>query len=137
MISAKQSEIFIEAREEAAIAAMQEATVLSDPDYITSWTDGPDESSYSVDDEMTAGLPSDIPVRITTHARPDDILMIVPNNPISALHGAPMPHTSFGMVDGQEDTTVELLPVVQGLLYNESEIRLDAEVWIPKTGGLY
>ena len=137
MISAKQSELFIDAREEAAIAAMQDMPVLSDPDYIQSWTAGADESTYSADDSQTDGLISDIPFRITAHARPDSISALVPDNPLSTLHSSPLPQAQFGMVNGNEEATIELLPVIQDLLYAAEEIELEADVWLPRTGGIY
>jgi hypothetical protein len=136
-LSSQHTEAMIEAREEAAEAAMSTLGMMDIPDYIQSVEDGDDQSSYTRDDEIIDAIPSDMSNRILTHADPDSLVGILPNNPISAVNAAPLPQAAFGLVRGYETRQVDLLPAVEHLLYNRPSIEVEGEVWMIWTTGYY
>jgi hypothetical protein len=126
-----------EARRKAAVEAMGAMPTLAGPDYIRDVTVGPDGRAYSRDDEHTGGDVGAFQDRIVRYGHPDELDLRVAGNRVTALSRSAMPRQGFGLVRGEGEEVVPLLPAVQNLIYRQKEIELKGEAWLTWLGGIY
>lgn len=136
-----QSRTLSHARRSAAIRAMSSPTLVATPDFISEIRPGADESMYSVDDERVATTP--IPFRDTvvapSAASSADWTIVdrARGNAVSAMHSAAIPTAEFGMVKGRASETVPVIDAIQHMVYDDTEIDIESEVWMPWLRGIY
>lgn len=135
------TDVFVSAREEAGDAAMQEAPFSQFPSYIRDVTTGPDEKTYSSDDEFTIAnseIFNQSVVEMSASNSADWALLdSVSDNPVSGLHDTQFPQNEFGLLYGEASETVPLIPAVRHLIYGADEIEVKSEVWMTWTRGIY
>lgn len=139
------TDTMVAARREAGERAMlnlgNQMDILTNPDYILDWEEGPDTSRHSHDDVSTSADPSLFQNEIMDNAVADpahwNILDQLPGNDLSALRNSLTPSAEFGLVRGHDEETIALLPAVQHLLYSASSINVETEVWMTWTQGMY
>ena len=136
-----QTETLVTARGRAGSSAMGSAPISAFPDFISDITDGDDGRSYSTDDEREAGSEVDflglVVDRSASSATDWDTLDAVPASPMTVLRRSGSPVAEFGLVEGTATRSVDLLPAVQRLLYDDEEITVRSRVWMTRTGGMY
>lgn len=126
-----------ESRREAARLAMGDAAPLASPRFMADRTEGDDATRYSRDDEYTPGDVNAFLAGIAAYADPDDLGRHRPDNPVSAMAGSPYPHLMFGLVEGRQEDSVPLWPIVRHLLYGADEVEVRGETWLIWTRGIY
>ena len=106
--------------------------------YLADWTRGDDNSAYSADDEMVGAGTEEVRQIILAKARPSFLATQVPGNPLStAMFSDPMAD-EFRIVHGNaKSEPVVLLPIVRHLLYGRDQIRLESDVYMVWTKGIY
>jgi hypothetical protein len=133
----KQSRLMSEARREAGQKAMLEASSFAGPQFISACTVGSDEIAYSLDDGKTDGDVSELTVGVASHAKPEALNDLCPDNPISTVAGSAFPHFSFGLVESERTERVDLIPIIRELVYGKDSVELKGTVWMTWTKGLY
>jgi hypothetical protein len=140
-LSSAHDATMVEARRQAGELAMMDAEPAFVPDYILDWHAGPDTKRYTRDDTFTTADPAQFKGTIIDKAAADstgwDRIDAVPNNRISRIHGSGMPQTELGFVKGTASTNVDLLPVIQSLVYAADSITMETETWMTWTKGIY
>ena len=135
------TDTMVEARRLAAEQAMLDVDTLTSPDYIHDWQQGDDQKSYTRDDNFTTANPSDFDTRIVDRAGGDtdgwDLIDSAPGSRFPDLHGSSAPGSLFGLVEGTDSGTIDLLPAVQHLIYAAPSIQVRCNVWMTRTKGLY
>jgi hypothetical protein len=136
-----QTKTMVEARHQAGELAMLDAEPISVPNYIQDWQEGPDGKRYTKDDVFTTAAAATLQDTIVSKASPDSfgwtIIDGVPKNRLSRIHKSGMPQTELGFVKGSDSTNVDLLPIIQKLVYKADSIKVDSEVWMTWTKGIY
>jgi len=133
----KQSKLMNEARREAGQKAMLEASPFSGPRFISACIVGSDEIAYSLDDGKIDGDVVDLTSGVASHAKPDALKALCPDNPVSALAGSAFPHLIFGLVESEKKESVDLIPIIRELVYRKDSVELKGTVWMTWTKGLY
>ena len=138
------TEANVEARREAGSLTMLDTLdglPLTMPDYMRDRFEGPDTRRHSRDDTFDNANPANFDGLITQQTAPDqagwDALNSVPGNAVSGLNGNPNPVAMFGLVRGQEEDQVELIPAVRSLLYHADSIDVEGKAWMTWTKGIY
>jgi hypothetical protein len=134
-----------QARSEAGAASLDDigggGAQLSDAEYIEDWETGNDERRHTRDDLTTSGDTFPFELQIVAPTSPDeagwDIIEQAPGDQFSMLLGAFNPAPLFGIVEGEADEEVPLLPAVQSLLYDAESIEVESRVWMTWTRGIY
>lgn len=137
LLGIAQTQTMKEARRGAGQQAMRDTPLAPLPDYIQDWEPGPDGKTYSADDEIIDGDTGSFNARVLAHAHPLELDTVRPGNVISTMSGSASPHGSFGLVQGNDQRTVDLLPAVQHLIYGHETITIRSEVWLGWTQGIY
>ena len=136
-----QTDVLVNARREAGQRAMAGTANRMAPDYIRFWEEGPDESRHSVDDRHTAADPGRFRTTVIEElaSDPSDWLVVdaVPGNPFSDLHDNANPISDFGLLNGTDSDTVDLIPTLRNLVYDSDTITVESEVWMPWMRGMY
>jgi hypothetical protein len=140
-LSAVQTETMVEARKEAGDKAMINAEPASVPDYIKNWEVASDQKHYTVDDTFSPADANQFQGTIINRATFDSsgwtIIDSVPNNRFTIIHKSGAPQYNLGLVDGEHSGVVDLLPVIQDLVYRAKSIKIDSKVWMTWTTGIY
>jgi len=140
------TDTMVEARRQAGELAMLQLgpglEIMSDPDYILNWQEGPDGKRHTRDDRFSSASPAAFNAVIVDLAAPNaegwTIIDSVPDNRLTGLHNDPDPVAGFGLVRGHHSVSdVPLLPAVQSLLYRAESIDVESEVWLTWTKGIY
>lgn len=126
-----------EARREAGVKAMMDASSFAGPDYIADVEVGDDQTGYSRDDETSSGNVASFQAGVVRYSRPDDLGQLVSDNAFSALYNSSFPQLQFGLVDGESQESMELLPVIRTLLYQANEVEVEGKAWLTWTKGVY
>lgn len=137
LLGIARTEVMEEARREAGAQAVLPIVSSPLPEYIRDWDAGPDTRTYSADDEIDYGNIFDIPARIVVHARPNDLAALLPDNDVSRMNADPEFEIGVGLLKGDDREDVPLFPAITHLVYDEDEIRVEGEVWIPWLTGIY
>lgn len=122
-----------EARADAARLAMAELHTrrVPGPQFLFDWDVGPDRARHSRDDIPRPGDPTAVRLMILVHAKPDELAVRVPNNPISNLMNLYPLIDGYALVHGRaEPRSVPLLPVMRHLIYNAEAIDIGADAWL-------
>jgi len=102
---------------------------------------GDDERRHTRDDYTTSGDTLGFDGAIVGASSPDNdgwhIIQQAPGDQLSMLHGTPNPSQLFGLVEGQAEEDVPLLPAVRSLLYDADSIDVESRVWMTWTRGIY
>ena len=139
-----QTDTMVAARKDAGDAAMASGEATA-PDYIKDWQTGADKKHYTADDTSTPADPNQFETAIINHAAVDSsgwtLIDSVPQNDnenmISTIHKDGTPQDDLGFVQGTGSTNVDLLPVIQDLVYNAKSITINSKVWMTSTKGFY
>ena len=135
------TDTMVQARRLAAELAMVDLDTASSPDYIRLWRDGQDSRSYTRDDQHSDADPGAFRDRLAARAAARsadwDIINSISGNDFTPLHGAAAPASLFGLVQGADTRSVDLLPAFQHLIYDAPSIDVRCEVWMTRTRGLY
>lgn len=126
-----------EARREAAVQAMGDDAPFAAPRYIADRREGGDATRYSRDDDYSVGDVSAFLAGIPAYADPDVLAAHRPDNVVTEMAGSAFPHLLFGLVEGQEEDSVPLWPIVRNLLYGADSVNVRGEAWLTWTKGLY
>lgn len=127
------TQAMMEARAEAGTFAMSQtyATQGPAPQYLYSWSDGPDGREHSRDDKPLYALPTDVRDEVLVHAKPEDLGGAAGDNPVTEAYDSGAVMDSFQLVHGHEESEdIPLYPVVRSLLYNAESIKLEGDVWL-------
>ena len=135
----------VEARSMAGLNALDDLGngmgQLSDADYIADWDAGDDGRRHTYDDSASGGSPMSFSDDIVQSSSPDgagwSIIQQAAGDRLSPLLGQPNPAALFGLVEGEANATVELLPAVKSLLYNADSIEVESRAWMTWTKGIY
>ena len=126
------TEALMQARGEAGRNALADGYTRPNPGprFISQWSEGGDQRSYSADDVAWLAAGS-IGGTLLAPVHPDELAARVPGNALSNLRDLDPVVDGFDLVQGWEAAPeVELLPVVRRLLYDEDRIRITAEAWL-------
>jgi hypothetical protein len=144
LLTRAQTDVMIEARKEAAEAAMRgtrDGDFIAIPSYIHEVTAGNDGRTYSRDDAHTLASAEDFSRTIVDKSTADatdwHLLDAMPTRPFSDLRQSSTPAELFGLLEGTASETVDVIPAVRSLLYRADSIDVEASVWIPRTGDFY
>ncbi|MDA1085536.1 MAG: hypothetical protein O2901_00790 [Verrucomicrobia bacterium] len=137
LLGMARTEVMVEARHEAGAMAMLDIVASPLPDYIKDWDEGPDTRPYSADDRSNPGDVYAVATRIAAYADPSQINAVLPDNIITRVESNPEFEIGVGLLKGDARETVPLFPAITHLVYDEDEIRVEGEVWIPWTRGIY
>ena len=137
LLGLARTEVMGEARREAGSMAMLDVISSPLPDYIEDWQAGPDTRTYSADDTIDHADGYELATRIVAYADPDELNNTLPNNVISRMESSPEFEIGVGLLKGDDIETVPLFPAITHLVYDADEIRVEGEVWIPWTRGIY
>lgn len=139
-LSSGQTATMVQARYLAGKASMEDPEA-STPDYIKNWQVGPDGKRYTADDVSTPADTAAFESTIIGKASPDafgwTLIDSVPKNELSVIHKSGTPQNEFGFVEGTDSTNVDLLPVIQSLVYRADSIKISSDVWMTCTKGIY
>ena len=115
--------------------------LVTDPDYIRDWREGPDNKKHTRDDESTAADPDRLDETILSRSVPDDsgweIMSRTPHNRIRRLHSLENPVTLFGLVHGHDAKPVTLIPAARHLFYDAETVNVECDVWMTWNHGIY
>jgi len=135
------TDTMVSARRLAAEQAMMDVDAPTSPDYIAAWRIGADRKAYTRDDTFSPGDAGGFEDRIVDRAAQDlggwGIVDGITGNRVSDLHGSAAPGSLFGLVEGQDRRSVDLLPAVRDLIYAAPSIDVRCDVWMTRTKGLY
>jgi len=137
LLGMARTEVMVEARHQAGAMAMLDIIESSLPDYIKDWDEGPDTRPYSADDRSTPGDANAVATRIAAYADPSQVNAVLPDNIITRLERNPEFEIGLGLLKGDARETVPLFPAITHLVYDADEIRVEGDVWIPWTRGIY
>lgn len=126
-----------EARRQAGVKAMQDASSFAGPDYIAARTVGADGIRYSRDDGTDDGDVSLFQAGMVRYAQPDRLNGQCPSNAFSQLYESTFPQLQFGLVEGEAVASTNLIPVVRTLLYRADTIDVVGKAWLIWTKGIY
>ena len=132
-----QTGTMIEARREAGVQAMQDASPFSGPDYIANHTVGPDGSDYSRDDGVVMDAVRPFQDGIVWHSDPAALDQQVKGNLFTAMWEGSFPYLFFGLVEGKKTDSMDLLPIVRNLLYRADTVDVEGKAWLTWTKGIY
>ncbi len=134
-------ETAVRARSLAGELALQDTPYSVTAAYIAEIETGPDGKPYTRDDEFQAADPGLYNDGILEPLAGDpadwNTLDAVPGNAFSELRASASPISIFGLLRGEDNDDVDLLPAVQHLLYRAESIRIEETVWMPWTRGVY
>jgi hypothetical protein len=143
-LSRTRTEVSVEARREAGALTMLstlDGLPVTIPDYVRDRFAGADTRRHSRDDTFDNANPADLDALITQRSAPDNagwgVLNSVPGNAVSGLSGHPDPVSVFGLLNGKETETLEVIPAVRSLLYHADSIEVEGSAWMTWTKGIY
>lgn len=130
------------ARQEAGQLALSDLYVgAADIQYIYDWAPGGDGRRYTRDDVADAFfMGSNIVASVATivgYGEPEELEALRPGNPVSALATEPNSALLFDLVKGEESETVDTLPAIRSLVYDQPTVTVESEVWLTWAEGLY
>lgn len=132
------TETLMEARAEAGERALHEEymSTLPGPEYIRDWAPGNDEQAYSRDDTPQLGTAATLATNILSIAQPQQLAEYVPDNPITE-HSMSGNMDAFSLINGTaESEEIDLLPIIQRLIYSADSISMEARVWLTWAEGV-
>lgn len=132
-----QSRAMTEARRLAGVKAMQDLSPFDSPQYIHNCTTGLDGVAYSRDDGVSLDTPALLESGIVSFAHPDGLDQVIPDNPVSALAKAQMPEALLGLVHGEKESSMPVLPLVKELIYHADAVDVRGSAWLVWTKGIY
>lgn len=110
-----------------------------DAQFISDWQAGPDDAGYTHDDEAKPDLLA--PALIDTIAGNAEMggPASLATNAVSRLDSAPDPISEFYLVKGSESREINLsdIPAARSLFTREETFRLESDVWLTWTEGIY
>lgn len=140
-ITKRHTDTMVEARRIAGLRAMQGVGVSFSPDYIADWQEGLDQKRYTRDDSPILDSPQQFDANIVARASDTsagwNILNNTTHDDIPDLLGAPNPAVNFGLVEGYDQDTIQLLPAFRRLIYSANTIDVESRVWMTWTSGMY
>jgi hypothetical protein len=136
-------ETAVNARAQAGSLALRDDPLSVTAAYIGETGVGEDGKPYTRDDQ-DAFLPAD-PSRyynnilepLAETSTDWNTLEAIPGNAYTELRDSSSPISEFGLLRGEDSEDVDLLPAVQHLLYDADHIRIEEQVWMPWTRGIY
>jgi len=132
-----QSRAMGEARRLAGVKSMLDVSSFENPLFIEAVTKGPDNTSYSRDDDSITGNPGVFTNGITQYSHPGDLNRFRPGNPVSVIDGCISPQTMFGLVHGEVTDRVDLMPVISQMVYRADAVEVRGIAWMTWTKGIY
>lgn len=131
------SRAMAEARRQAGVDALAEASPFDAPQFIMARTAGSDGIEYSRDDGAQLDTPAILTAGIVSYGHPKDLDALAPDNPVSALDKSAMPESLFGLIQGEQKESLALLPVVSKLIYKKDSVEVRGSAWMTWTKGIY
>lgn len=129
------------ARREVGTMSVQETGLMASPDYIRLWNAGADDRTYSADDRFDdadgARFKSDIAEKAAPDSEGWTVLENAPGRVMADLRGSAKPVDELGLMRGADSERVPLISTIQSLLYRSEDIRIETEVWMVWTKGIY
>lgn len=126
-----------ESRREAAVLAMDTVSPFSAPNFMADRQEGDDGVRYSKDDQFLYGDVNAFLAGLPVYADPDALEQWAPGNIISETAGSQFPHLLLGLVEGSEEDSVTLWPVVRRLIYAADSVDVEGSTWLIWTKGVY
>jgi len=113
-------------------------TGLYAPSYISRVSAGADEYSYSVDDVSIRGNADEAYERIVERMAVDRVRAHAPDSPVAEMNDAFEMRAGMGFVQGVGSRfNIPILPVVRSLLFNQTSVDIQTQVWMTRTGDIY
>ncbi len=106
-------------------------------DYIYNWHAGRDGRAYTRDDVPLAATGAAAAVQAAVAASGMAGVPAPPANPFNGLAAGVHPAQDFALVHGAESESVEVLPVVRQLVYNDDAIAVSSSAWLVWMEGIY
>ena len=129
------------ARRTAGELALLNVGVIANPRYILDWQAGADNKRHTKDDTPTLATVGDFNYGIIerTVADPADwtVLGAAPADKIALLHDNPNVAGSLGLVKGEAQETVSVIPAVRHFIYDAGSINVEASAWMTLSGDIY
>jgi hypothetical protein len=136
-----QTKALFDARKHCAEHVFLDSPPAGSPDFIGLRQTGPDGKPLTADDTFAAADRAQFAATVAAKAVEDsadwELIGRSPNNSLLALRDNIEPEHVFGLVGGEASETIDLLPVVQHLLYSKRSITTEANVWLTWTRGIY
>jgi hypothetical protein len=144
-LAATHTNTMVKARKEAADKAMLDlgagAGILTDPDFIREWREGPDRKRHTPDDTFSRSAAALFDDTVVEKAGGDAAgwaqIDLAPGNAFSSLRGSADPVALFGLVKGDNSKSVSLMSAIQELLYAKDKVDVRTTVWMTWTKGIY
>jgi hypothetical protein len=144
-LSKADSTVMMHARQEAGRWAMldvgADAQLASDALYVGEPQVGRDGKPYTSDDQLAPG--NSIPFRenIVKKSTTGDagwaFIARSPSDRLTLLRDSAFPAALFGLTHGHDEATLRTLPAVRSLIYRADDVKVEADVWLTWTKGLY
>lgn len=136
-----QTKALCDAREQSAEHVFLDLLPMNKPDFIGHWNAGNDRKPMTADDRFDRADGAQFSDTVTSKAVEDpadwDLIGRSPNDSLFALYNNAEPANAFGLIGGKASETIDLLPVVQHLLYSKRSVTTEANVWLTWTRGIY
>ncbi len=140
-ISMLHTTTMMEARANVAAIMQSETVLFPTPQFLHTWDEGSDGKRYTAHDvPVTASSASFYDTTVTKSVGdPSDwnILHRIPNRIVTLRNSPIMIAACFGLLRGRASATTDLLPGFQRLVYRESSLNIESEVWMTWTKGIY
>ncbi len=127
----------VQARREAGLAAMADASPFAGPDFIAGRTIGNDNATYSRDDGTTTADSSGFQFHVVRYGQPAEVRARLNANEISDLYGTAFPQLMFGFTHGEHRVVVTNMPIVRNAIYRDDRIEVRGDAWLTWTKGVY
>ncbi len=141
-VGTARTQAMMDARHEAGINAMLNSQQITSPNYIRDWNEGPDGKKLTVDDVPIMDIAQPFNNDVVAHAAADNAGWIQLNNTTNQslvrLKNAANPSALFGLVKGEQRTSIDLRAFIpNNLLFDSDDMEIDETVWMTYTKGIY
>lgn len=128
-------------RSQAGLRALAPVLIEDTPPYIVNWQPGTDGQRYTADDVSTLGSPVTIS-RVASYsvANASDwnaVGTLAQPSSLEQLQQDPPPLAALGFVNSSMSVSLPVSAIAQDLFYNQPEILVQEQIWLPNVNELY
>ena len=106
-------------------------------EYIYNWHPGGDGRPYTRDDFSITATSAVDALELTVQSSGMAGVPPPPDNPFGSLASAPDIVGDFALIYSRESASVDVLPVIRRLVYNNESIEVESDVWMVWGAGIY